>query len=196
MLILGNMRRALAGFFVIVLGIGFAHAQDERMWVGVAPGPVFAGGTFGNAYRTGVGARLSFRYVVIPGLAVGGNTGFYTFGAQQQNQGSVDAIPAMAAAEYFHRFGDFRIYGGMEVGLYFSNLNFGRFRGQSTDFGLSPYAGLRYEIAQKLDLDISIQGSLVFNGNSATAATDPNTGRPTGWTFIPIFIGVAFRLGE
>lgn len=196
------MHRVLVGIYIFLFTAGFAYTQqDERMWVGVAPGPVFPGGAFGNAYRMGIGAKLSFRYVVLPALgpgalAVGGNTGFYTFGSQQQNQGSVDAIPLMGAAEYFYRINDFRVYAGLEMGLYFANLNQGSFRGQNTDFGLSPFAGFRYEIAQRLDLDVSVHAALLFNGNSTTAATDPTTGRNVSWNFVPVFIGVAFRLGE
>ncbi len=172
------------------------HAQDEKMWIGIAPGPVIASGSFGNAYKTGIGALLSFRYKIRNDVAVGFNTGFYTLGSKADNQGSVDALPFMLTGEYIYPVGQFRLFGGLEMGLHFANLNQGAFKGRSTSFAFSPFIGARYEVAQRLDVEASLRYTLVTNANTSTAALDPTTGSNVGWQLLPIFIGICYRFGE
>jgi hypothetical protein len=172
-----------------------AQAQSAQFKIG--PTFIVPTGTLADYANSGFGASVTVRFGVL-NFNLGGTTGYYYMTGKNGN-GNLTVIPLVLGGTYNLIPGPFKPFIGLEAGPFVCAANFPNGTGgtssvTSTNFGLLPTAGLDLELMPGFNLTGEIKYAYIFNSGTDIGATD-SKGTKQNWTFIPITIGLVWKLG-
>jgi outer membrane protein W len=167
-----NMKRYIILFAMLIVIIA-ANNSYSQLRLSLQGGIQAPTGEFGNTAATGFGGAATFEYWQNTPLSFTASAGYFAW----EQQGNVPAghtysfstIPIMLGMRYYLGRGDFHPYLGSELGLHLLNAKQTITSGNTTtttttsesNFGISPMAGFRYHVGNRVDLDINMKYNIV-----------------------------------
>lgn len=168
---------------------GKGRGSDVTMMAG---GGLYLGlpmGEFGKSTKMGMGLNLDADYFVMPELALGVSTGLHSFKYKTDfaDDGSFRMIPFMLKGSYYFMEDQIRPYVGLGLGLNFDQSKFEytmphyfinpvtsqmdtvmlktKVVDKTTDFGLTPMAGVVIGVSDNLNLHFNAKYEMFFMKN-------------------------------
>lgn len=168
-------------------------------------------GDFADAVNTGFGLNLEGDYFVMPELSVGVSTGYQSFKYKSDGggSGSFNIVPFTLKGNYYFMQDAIKPYVGLGLGLFFDNSKYEiswpsyflnpvtnqpdtvmlttKYTDKTTDFAISPMAGVLFNISDALSLNINAR----YNMFSVKGSDD----KKQNFNFIGFNVGVVYTLG-
>jgi hypothetical protein len=170
-----NMKKLLL-FSILSLAVLFQNSVNAQFGGGLQLGifnPLGEGS--GDA---SFGLNVPVRMEVTDEINVGVNLGYYFSRSQVLGITTTGyTAPLLATFEYGFGSNDFTPYASFDAGIYILGFNSDFISGSSSQFGLAPGAGGRYEINRELFFDINLKYHLIFTeGTNNSSALGANLG--------------------
>jgi hypothetical protein len=181
---------------LMVVALATPASAASKMSLSVGPDILLPMGTFSDANKLGFGGSVRFQYNLTPMAAVGGETGYFTWGGKDLGAGisgpSFHGIPIRVFGKYyFMPEGGTRFYGMAELGLFIGSSGdvtitypgLGSYTvsgGSTTGFNFCPVVGVEIPVSGgKNAVDISVR----YDGISASGGTNGSIAFRVGYNF-------------
>ncbi|MCF8429410.1 MAG: porin family protein [Bacteroidia bacterium] len=179
---------------VIALATIGTFGADAQISVGGSLGvnmPVSDFGDSKTGFKTGFGIGLQGRYDLNDNMKVGVNTGYYSFTSQVFDKFTFRIIPVVAVFDYYFMTEGVKPYLGLDLGMYLGQgANDGKTDGidATNKFGVSPHAGVAYEVNDMIDVFGNVGYNMIFNKDDAKGEKDI--------TYLAVNFGVSYNFNN
>jgi hypothetical protein len=142
-------------------------------------------GTFGDAYSIGFGGSARGEYAFTPEVSGGATVGYYTWTAKDVPAGDskpkFSGVPVRVYGKYFFMPPNTpRVYGMVELGLFFWSSSVASYSTTGSDFNFAPGVGIEIPAGDKVKMDLSARYDLITTSGETTG----NLGIRAGVNFV------------
>ena len=176
------MKKIMLAIVLLIMPVlTYISLADDEQTDKETPAPTtFLGGNFqvglpsadwGDIRTTGFGAQLAFEYKAAPTFSLDVSVGDLVWGVKNKQPGinySSSILPILIGGKYLMPSPGYTLYIGLDLGPYMASYK-GAENSSHTDFGFSPALGIQYPISDKININGSINYTMVLtNVNSTT----------------------------
>ncbi|MGB3584918.1 MAG: outer membrane beta-barrel protein [Tunicatimonas sp.] len=184
--------------FTILAVVTLHSVSQAQFSLGVTGGPAFSTGNSSNVIDNGYGLGIDARYQISPNVVAGIGFQRFSYGANAVgiNIPGVDFTinPITASVAFTPMAQGVTPYVGIKGGIYDTRVDLGSLFGISRSyFGFAPTLGVLVPVSDLIDVHANVEYHTVFV-NESIPLTEVSLSENIN--FVPINIGISFKLGQ